>query len=74
MSKLNKILWALVLCAFISIPSVCLADESAIFSAPNPDLLIAVDLSGSMNWVPSGQYMFMANGVATSNCTAAAST
>jgi type IV pilus assembly protein PilY1 len=50
-----KILWALILCHLLFIPSVCFADETDLFSySVSPDALILFDLSGSMDQDPSG--------------------
>jgi hypothetical protein len=52
----KRILGTLTLCHFVLIPAVCLGDEAAIFSSAdlNPDALILLDLSGSMNQNPDG--------------------
>jgi len=52
-----KYLWlVLLLCPFLFISSVCFADESEIFTLDvAPDVLIILDLSGSMNWDPAGK-------------------
>ena len=54
--KKMRILWALVIGHFIFIPAVCLGDEADIFSSAdlNPDALILLDLSASMNQNPDG--------------------
>lgn len=54
--KRIRVLWALIFCHFISIPAVCLGDETDIFSSAdlNPDALILLDLSASMNQNPDG--------------------
>ena len=56
---MRKILWALILCHLLFIPGVCSADESDVFSyAVDPDALILLDLSGSMNWTAAGEFMY----------------
>ena len=56
----------LALLLFLSLPSVPFAaDESGLFSSNvPPDALIVLDLSGSMNWTPVGDTMY----VSTGNC------
>src|SRR3972149_916496 len=72
--KRTKILWALIIFHFIFIPTFGFADEADIFTTSvNPDALIAVDWSLSMNWTSAGQFMYTNAGVDPSKCTAAAS-
>ncbi|HSW63216.1 MAG TPA: hypothetical protein VLH56_07905 [Dissulfurispiraceae bacterium] len=56
----------LALLALLSLPnSLFAADEAGLFSSNvPPDALIVLDLSGSMNWTPVGETMY----VSTGNC------
>ena len=55
MGPIRKILGVLFLCHFIFISGLCFADETDLFSySVNPDALILLDLSGSMDESPSG--------------------
>lgn len=55
MLKIKKIIWTLILCHFVFIPGVCFGDETDLFSyMVDPDALILLDLSGSMDQDPSG--------------------
>ena len=59
MRKMKKIFWTLVICCFIFVPSVGLADELDLFSYNvSPDVLIVLDLSGSMEYAAVGRYMY----------------
>ena len=55
--KKHCILLAIVICFFIYTPGLY-ADESALFTEVAPDALLVLDLSGSMNWAPAGEYMY----------------
>jgi type IV pilus assembly protein PilY1 len=59
MGKLNKILLPFIFFSIILTSGVCLGDERDIFLiSVNPDALILLDLSGSMNWDPAGNYCY----------------
>lgn len=54
MIKINKFLFVLLICGLIFI-SDAYSDETALFfTSVNPDALIVLDLSGSMDWNPAG--------------------
>ena len=61
MGKMKKIFWTLAISCLILTPGVCLADETDIFSySMDPDALIILDLSLSMNWNPAGNNCYSA--------------
>ena len=62
MRKMIKTLWIVIVCQFLLIPGVCLGDEVAIFSiSVDPDALILLDLSGSMDDDPTGNSCYTAS-------------
>jgi len=59
MSKMKNSLFALVLCSLLFGSRVCMADDADIFvPAVTPDLLLLLDLSGSMNSTPAGGTLY----------------
>ena len=59
MSKINKFLPPLIVFTLIFASGVCFGDETQIFSiSVNPDALILLDLSGSMNLDPAGNWCY----------------
>jgi len=59
MAKMKRFLGGLVICHFLFGFSICYGDESEIFQyAVDPDALIVLDLTGSMNWDPAGNDCF----------------
>jgi len=59
MGRLKRVFWTLVIFYFIFIPGVCFGDDTSLFSATvEPDALILLDLSGSMNNNPADQSCF----------------
>ncbi len=61
MGKINKFFLPLIVFSLILSSGVCFGDERDIFLiSVNPDALILLDLSGSMNWDPAGYYCYTA--------------
>ncbi|MCX5908995.1 MAG: hypothetical protein NTY64_17930, partial [Deltaproteobacteria bacterium] len=59
MSIRKKYIFALMLSMVLLGPRAYGQDESALFvSQTQPDVLIVLDLSGSMNWTPAGEIMY----------------
>jgi hypothetical protein len=59
MGKINKFFLPLIVFSLILTSGVCFGDERDIFLiSVNPDALILLDLSGSMNWDPAGYYCY----------------
>ena len=56
----RKILFAFIIsCTLLVCPSVR-ADESDLFTTVAPDALILLDLSGSMDYPPPGEFLYIA--------------
>ena len=59
MSKIKNSFLALVLCFFLFDAQVGIADEADLFTTTaSPDVLLILDISGSMGWTPAGNTLY----------------
>ena len=69
MQKMIKTLSVFILCHLVLISGVCYGDEEELFSSlVEPDALITLDLSGSMNATPYGDYLYSNSRDGSDNC------
>jgi len=69
MLRVIKYLSLIIFCHFVLISGVCYGDEEELFSLMvQPDALITLDLSGSMNATPYGDYLYSNSKDGSENC------
>jgi len=69
MLRVIKCLSLIIFCQFFLISGVCYGDEEELFSLMvQPDALITLDLSGSMNYTPYGDYSYSNSKDGSENC------
>jgi hypothetical protein len=69
MLRVIKYLSLMIFCHFVLISGICYGDEEELFSLMvQPDALITLDLSGSMNATPYGDYLYSSSKDSGDNC------
>ena len=61
MKKRNRFFRFFLLLSILLASPAFSQDESALFTSLAPDVLLLLDLSGSMGWAPAGQFMYISS-------------